>query len=226
MEISFFNRKEFNMTISEFDHLVLAAESEVQAIQARAEQIVNDIKKSLPSHLEEMANKIVSNTIEENPQGVTDLGGQVKDLKKQIAIVIATFPNEVSTKLESSIKWAHKQSIGAEKEKYRVKDTLTKETTMALNNVGCLILGKIGFLLIQNKLAKLSDQSYWKSENSSSIIFRYGMGFYSSVENTKFSKDEDRYISIIDEYVKALVKFDTARDNKNKAEARKIWDEA
>lgn len=214
------------MTISEIDQLVFAAESEVQAIQARAEQIVNDMKKSMPSHLEEMANKIVSNTIEENPKGVTDLGDQVKDLKKQIANVIATFPNEVSTKLDSIVKWAHKQSIGAEKEKYRVKDTLTNETTTTINNVGRLILGKIGSLLIQNKLAKLSNNSYWKTENSSSIIFSYGMGFYCSVEKTKFIKDEERYISIIDEYVKALIKLDTARDNKNKAEARKFWDEA
>jgi hypothetical protein len=214
------------MTISELDQLVLAAESEVQAIQTRAEQIVDDLKKSMPSHLEEMANKIVSNTIEENPKGVTDLGDKVKDLKKQIVNVTATFPNEVSTKLDSNVKWAHKQSNGAEKETYKLKDTLTKEMTTAINDIGRLILGKIGSLLIENKVAKLSDRSYWKTENSSSVIFSYGMGFYHQLEKTKFQKDEERYISIIDEYVKALKKLDTARDNKNKAEARKFWDEA
>ena len=214
------------MTISELDQLVLAAESEVQAIQSRAEQIVDDLKKSMPSHLEEMAKKVVSNTIDENPKDVTDLGDKVKDLKKQIADVIATFPSEVDTKLNSNVKWAHKQSIEAGKEAYRLKDTLAKETTTAINDVGRLILGKIGSLLIEYKLAKISDRSYWKTENSSSVMFGYGIGFYHNLEKTKFQKDEERYISIIDEYVKALKKLETARDNKNKAEARKFWDEA
>lgn len=213
------------MKISEIEQLVIAAESEIQAIQAHAEQIVNDIKKSMPSHLDEMANKIVSNTIEENPKGVIDLGDKVKDLKKQIANVKATFPNEVSTKLDSNIKWAHKQSISAAEETYKLKDTLTKETTTAITNVGCLILGKIGSLLIENKLANLNDRSYWKTGNSNSVIFSYGMEFYYQSEKTKFQKDIERYISIIDEYIKAQKKLDAARDNKNKAEARKFWDE-
>ena len=214
------------MTISELDQLVLAAESEVQAVQSRAEKIVDDLKKSMPSHLEEMTNKIVSNTIDEDPKAITALGDKVKDLKKQIANVIATFPDEVNTKLDSSVKWAHNQNMGKEKETYKLKDTLTKETSSSINDVGRLILGKIGSLLIEYKLAKISDRSYWKTENSSSVLFSYGLGFYNHPEKTEFQEAKERYISIISEYVTALKILDTARDNKNKAEAKKFWDEA
>ena len=210
--------------MSGIDQLVSTAESEVQTVQVRAEQIVNEIKKSMPSHLKEMADKIVYDTIEENPKVVTDLGNKVKDLKKQIANLERTFPDEVSKKLDN-IEWAHKRDIGAEKEKYLIKDTLKKETEMALNNAGCLVLGKLGSLLIENNLAKQSENSYWETKNHG-ISFRYGMGFYSSIEKTKFIKDKDRYISIINEYVEMLIKLEAARNNKKKTEARKFWDEA
>lgn len=212
------------MTISEIEKLVFAAESEIQGIQGRAEQIVDDIKKSMPSHLKDMAKKIVSNTIEQNPKGVLDLGEKVNDLKKQIENALISFENEISAKLDSNIKWAHKQSI-REEETYRLKDALTKETIMSVTNVGCVILGKVGSLLIENKLTVINNSSYWKIGDGNKVMFSYGMEFYHYSEKTKFIKDIERYISIIDEYIKAQKKLNTARDNKDKAEARKFWDE-
>ncbi|MHC1782478.1 MAG: hypothetical protein AB9891_06910 [Anaerolineaceae bacterium] len=214
------------MTISEFDQLVLDAESEVQAIQARAEKMVCDLKDTMPNHLEEMANQVVLNTIDGNPNAIIALGDKAKDLKKQIANVTATFPDEVNTKLDSNVKWAHKQYIGQEKNDYRLKDTLVKQTSSSIHDVGRLILGKIGVLLIEHGLAKISKDSYWKTERGNSIMFSYGLGFYHFSQTSEFQKTEQRYISIIDEYVTALKNLDVARENKNKAEAKKFWDEA
>jgi len=215
------------MSTSDHDQLVHAAELQVQGIQSRAEKIVDDLKRYMPDHLKEMVNKIVSNTIDENPESVISLGDELKHLKKEISEKIAAFPKEVSTYLDTNVSWAHKKNIEKEKDIFLLKDKLIKETLNSLNDVGSLILGTVGSLFIKYKLAHIAANSYWKTgTGSSSVMFSYGLDFYHHSEKTDFQVAREKYNLIVGEYIEAVKRLETARGNKNKAEANKFWDEA
>ena len=209
------------------DHnkLVQDAELKIQQIRSEAETLVTQIKEYMPIHLTEMANRVVKNTIEENSEPIKKLGEKIKDLKKEISDVIAGFPNEVD-KNSINVKWAHTKEIDEKKEAYTLKDTFKKETSSSLSGITQLILGMIGSVFIKYEISKLDNNSYWKKEYSSSILFSYGMDFYHHGEKTEFQLYREKYDYLTSKYIDAMKELTTAISNRNKADANKLWDEA
>src|SRR5690606_16031028 len=128
------------------------------------------------------------------------LEDKLKDLKNEISNTIENFPNEVDKNFATGIKWVHTKEIDEKEQDYTLKDKLKNETSDTLQGITQLILGMIGTIFIKYGIDE-GNNSYWKREYSSSILFKYGMDFYHQQEKTDFQIHREKYSLLINKYI-------------------------
>ena len=211
------------MELSNHDKAINKAEQEVARIKQSAENIVKEFKQVTQAFLTGFANYIVNRSVTEKPDVVTSLeSGKRNELKKAIAEIVATFPDESNKRIEN-IAWAHRTAIeGNLESNYGIPRSLHKKTMDLVDGEIRQLIGKIGSLLIKYGLANADGE--WQSKGGS-VQYAYGLPDHEGIPSgAELRSLKFKYSTIMEELVKATKELQKAEQNKKVSEAKSLWE--
>ena len=161
------------MGFEKYDEAISKAQQEVNRIKQTAENLLSSFQQVMQTYLTEFSDYVVNQAVTDNPDVVTSLGEKRSELKKTIAEIVNTFPDECAKRI-ASVEWGHRANIqgGAEIDTFSVPRTLQVKTNSSIDGEIRQLAGKIGSLLIKYGLAKSGNE--WQS-NSGNIYYAYGL---------------------------------------------------
>lgn len=216
------------MNFDNFDKAIQQAETELDKVRQKTEEIVAEFKKIIPEFISGWATYLVDSYITKHTDTVKDLGIQKIGLfKKKLLKFNQTLPNTAEERLEA-IKWVHRFDIPQNENDSNSPHSyeLNKHANLALDEIIRELIGQVGALLIEYGFTKAGQNAEWQIR-SDKVYYSYGIPDQPWIlKGPDLRRVKEKYGKALEEYVESLKALKKAENDKAIAEAKNIWDQA